>query len=157
MSNEYLDRDEQPGPESKNINYEPLHCSITDVVASVYCEQKAVYDKTIGDRSSAEQRALKKQGVLEHLNFETEGKNSSYSRPQDQRCFIASQIYGPNAAETNLLRSWRDTVLRRTLTGRIAIRLYYAVSPRILPVLGSSRWMTFSVRRALDQFIRLLK
>lgn len=71
----------------------------------------------------------------------------------DKRCFIASQVYGGEAWQTNTLRAWRDRVLMPRAVCRVAVRLYYAVSPGIARVL--ERWPRAAglVRRALDRLV----
>ena len=124
--------------------------SITDIVATVYCEQKAVYDRERGDARPLDVRIKAATGTFEHLRFRVEGQTSQIV---DKRCFIASQVYGGEAWQTNTLRAWRDRVLMPRATGRVAVRLYYAVSPGIARVL--ERWPRAAglVRRALDRLV----
>src|SRR5438094_930738 len=44
-------------------------------------------------------------------------------------CFCASLAWGPEAPETDLLRRFRDRILRRTAAGRGLIRVYYRTAP----------------------------
>lgn len=124
--------------------------SITDIVATVYCEQKAVYDRERGDARPLDVRIKAATGTFEHLRFQVEGQTSQIV---DKRCFIASQVYGGEAWQTNTLRAWRDRVLMPRATGRVVVRLYYAVSPGIARVL--ERWPRAAglVRRALDRLV----
>ena len=124
--------------------------SITDIVATVYCEQKAVYDRERGDARPLDVRIKAATGTFEHLRFQVEGQTSQIV---DKRCFIASQVYGGEAWQTNTLRAWRDRVLMPRATGRVDVRLYYAVSPGIARVL--ERWPRAAglVRRALDRLV----
>lgn len=54
-------------------------------------------------------------------------------KPQNKSgCFIATACYDDyNAPEVWLLRQYRDERLNKSLTGRLFIKLYYAVSPGI--------------------------
>ncbi|WP_459203453.1 CFI-box-CTERM domain-containing protein (plasmid) [Ralstonia pseudosolanacearum] len=127
--------------------------TITDIVAIVYCEQKAVFDAECGDTRPLEVRAKALAGTFEHLRFQAEGHTRAVI---DRRCFIATAIYGPDAAETNFLRAWRDRVLMPSKHGRALVRAYYATSPRLLPILSRSRLAAGAVRVVLDRVLRWL-
>lgn len=46
---------------------------------------------------------------------------------QGSQCFIATAVYGDiNAPEVQVLREFRDNVLRETGIGRLAIQIYYS-------------------------------
>lgn len=127
--------------------------TITAIVATVYCEQKAVYDIELGDARPLSVRAKAIGGTFEHLRFQAEGQTRQVI---DKRCFIASQVYGVDAPETNWLRTWRDRVLAPRAAGRTAIAVYYLVGPVMIPVLARSQLLTHLVRAVLSRVIRLL-
>lgn len=52
-------------------------------------------------------------------------------------CFIASAIYGPCAAETETLRSFRDRHLAQHAAGRSFVRAYYLLSPFMAAIIYS--------------------
>jgi ribosomal protein L7/L12 len=65
-------------------------------------------------------------------------------------CFIATAAYGTHLApEVQLLRRFRDRVLRRSRSGRIATRLYYRLSPRLARSVERSPVARAAVRGAL--------
>ena len=80
------------------------------------------------------------------------------SRPSssNSNCFIATAVYGSDAPETNALRQWRDRSLLPHFLGRVLVSAYYAVSPRLVPVLTRNKWMRDSVKLALDRVVRAL-
>ncbi len=127
--------------------------TITDIVGTVYCEQKVVFDRERGDARPLEVRAKAAAGTFEHLRFQVEGQTRAAI---DRRCFIATAIYGPDAAETNFLRAWRDRVLMPAMAGRLFVRAYYAVSPGLVPLLCRSRSVATAVRAGLNALLRLL-
>jgi len=143
--------------------------TVSDIVAAVYCEQKLVFDKRHGKARSADIERKAAAGTFEHLRFQWEGYTRNpgrllaklgQERPRwtprpasDSRCFIASQVYGPQAAETNALRAWRDRVLVPSLAGRAFIRLYYGVSPALVWLLKRNPRLTSAVHRALDGLV----
>lgn len=49
-------------------------------------------------------------------------------------CFIATVCYGtPNAAEVIILREFRDNLLSKLTVGKLFIKLYYHISPKLVP------------------------
>jgi hypothetical protein len=120
---------------------------ITDIVGVVYCEQKVVFDKLHGDASPLDVRIKAATGRFEHLRFQAEGHTRAVV---DQRCFIATAIYGQDAVETQFLRAWRDRVLMKSFMGRAFVRFYYAISVRCLPYLGRHKGLASVVRSVLD-------
>lgn len=129
------------------------HATITDIVGTVYCEQKAVFDRELGDARPISVRAKAAAGTFEHLRFEVEGRTQAAI---DRRCFIATAIYGVDAPETDFLRAWRDRVLMPSPVGRALVCIYYLVSPRLVPPLRRSTRATGAVRRGLDLVLRSL-
>lgn len=127
--------------------------SISDIVSCVYCEQKSVLDRRLGDARPLEIRAKAIAGQFEHFRFQVEGQTRAAI---DRRCFIATAIYGQDAAETDFLREWRDRVLMPSPVGRVFVRCYYALSPRLVPVLARSSWAATAARVALDWMLRRL-
>ena len=127
------------------------HHTITEIVDTVYCEQKAVFDKTIGDARPADVLAKARQGTFEHLRFEVEGRTQAVI---DKRCFIASRVFGVDAPETVFLRAWRDAVLQRSFAGRAFVRVYYAASPGVVGVLDSLPGLARFARAFLVLLVR---
>lgn len=130
----------------------PKHLTVTEIVSAVYCEQKMICDIERGRSETREVRAKREDGISRHKRFEAEGR-----RTQDRRCFIATAVYGPDAFETDFLRGWRDSVLLPTRSGRIFVRIYYLVSPRLVPMLERHTRLASAVRTVLDRLMRLLE
>jgi hypothetical protein len=130
------------------------HLTITEIVSTVYCEQKMLLDRERGDATPSSVREKAVQGTIEHRGFERQGQIQSAS---DRRCFVASALYGPCASETDFLRDWRDQSLSKTAKGRLLIRVYYALSPYFVRFLVGKPRTTEFIRYFLSQFIRSLK
>jgi hypothetical protein len=80
-----------------------------------------------------------------------------YNRTTKAACFIATAVYGSaDANEVMVLRQFRDSVLQKSLPGRLFIRVYYAVSPRIL-WLFQHPFLRKNTRRVLDQIVRRIQ
>lgn len=136
--------------------------TVTDIVAAVYCEQKLVFDKTRGSATTEEVRKKAARGTAEHRRFELEGYTRQPGRlvakaARDARCFIATAVYGGDAPETELLRTWRDDVLLPSMAGRCLVRAYYLVSPTLLRMIGGNTVLTAAIKGALDLFLKAIR
>ena len=78
--------------------------------------------------------------------------------PSQAGCYIATAAYGTyDCPEVWTLRRYRDFVLALTPFGRRCIKLYYAVSPRLVSWFGHSSNVRKFVRRILDGFVQKLQ
>lgn len=110
--------------------------TVSELVSIVYCERKYVLDRRYGRRDLPFVRAAAARGQLAHARFEAAGRaEMAGANLAGRRCFIATAVYGADAAETNMLRAWRDRALLPSRAGRMAVRCYYAVSPAVACVL----------------------
>ena len=86
------------------------------------------------------------------ITIDTEQKKTS------QGCYIATCAYGSyDCPEVWALRRFRDQSLNRTLFGRLFIKIYYVISPKLVQWFGSTRWFRFLCRKGLDPFVQKLK
>ena len=98
------------------------------------CERLVLFEARHGRRKSPCQQEAIKRGTAEHDKF---FRNGVRSRPELQTslskpwCFCASLAWGPEARETELLRMFRDRVLRRASLGRWVIKVYYTTAPQL--------------------------
>lgn len=96
------------------------------------CERLVLFEAMYGKRTSRCRQEAIERGRTEHDRFFNDGVRSqsdvqtSLSKPW---CFCASLAWGPEAPETDLLRRFRDRILRRTGAGRGLIRIYYRTAP----------------------------
>lgn len=77
----------------------------------------------------------------------------SQASSSNSNCFIATAVYGATAPETNTLRRWRDEVLLPRYMGRVLISVYYAVSPRLIPVIQRNKCIRNGLKLALDKIV----
>ncbi len=129
------------------------HHTISEIVATVYCERKTVYDRRFGDARPLHVRSKAVRGTIDHLGFELE---SRAAMAIDRRCFIASQVYGGNAPQTDFLRAWRDDVLLQRRGGRALVSFYYATSPFVVRAVDRFPALAHLIRKTLDRVLRLL-
>ena len=80
------------------------------------------------------------------------------SKPKKRGCYIATSVYGSyDCPQVWTLRRFRDEALANTLLGRLFIRIYYAVSPTLVRLLGGTRFFKIFLRRRLDSFVNRLQ
>jgi hypothetical protein len=66
-----------------------------------------------------------------------------------------TEIYGADSNETNLLRAFRDKVLKNDPAGRELINLYYAYSPLVVEMMKNDEFKE-EVKENIDLMLRLL-
>lgn len=73
-------------------------------------------------------------------------------------CYVATAVYGSyDCPQVWVLRRFRDFVLRRHALGRLFVRGYYALSPKLVARYGDSARCRAVSRRWLDALVRRLK
>lgn len=96
--------------------------------------------------------AKKKLGISE-----TSEKSETPEKSDNGPCYVATCVYGSyDCPEVLVLRRFRDSVLSRSWFGRRFIRLYYAVSPKIVEMFGDSGWFKNLWRPVLDRVVLFL-
>ena len=95
------------------------------------------------------------QAGLEPLE---KAKTMETDNPQKSGCYIATAVYGSyDCPEVRVLRRWRDSALMTTASGRAVVRLYYAVSPRIVRLLDGHPWFSRMARTPLEPLVAHLR
>ncbi|WP_143882779.1 CFI-box-CTERM domain-containing protein [Chryseobacterium binzhouense] len=73
-------------------------------------------------------------------------------------CYIATMAYGsydhPQVLE---LRRFRDEVLNKTVGGKLFIKAYYFISPKLVSVLKNQTTINSFIRKTLNQFIKIIR
>jgi hypothetical protein len=72
------------------------------------------------------------------------------------RCLVES-LYGENSGNTQLLRTFRDNVLRQTTEGEKLIQLYYRLSPLVVDLIKSDPELKGQIKQILDEYLRVVK
>lgn len=112
--------------------------SASELAEMGYCEKKMLFERRLGQRVSRERIASREEGLAAHNAFHRDAVRvaptlvTSEAKPW---CFIASELFGPAAPETAVLRRFRDGVLRGSAPGRAFIGAYYRYSP------GCAHWL----------------
>ncbi len=124
------------------------------------CERLVLFEARYGKRKSRCQQEAIERGRTEHDKFFKDGVRSqsdvqtSLSKPW---CFCASLAWGPEAPETDLLRRFRDRILRRTTAGRSLIRVYYKTAPGLCRRLEGRRKLIRALCLALEPALWIAK
>ncbi len=73
-------------------------------------------------------------------------------------CFVATAAYGSvMAADVQMLRHMRDSVLRKTVLGELAVEAYYTFGPALAGVVGESELLRATAREALEPIVRFVR
>lgn len=73
-------------------------------------------------------------------------------------CYIATAVYGGyDKPEVCILRKFRDEVLKKIFLGRLFIKIYYAISPKMAMRLKEHKYINNKVRCILDRIVEQLK
>ena len=85
-------------------------------------------------------------------------KSIESTKSSEERCFIATVAYGtPFAPEINVLRKWRDEGLTTNKSGRLFVKFYYIISPRVAKFISKSVLLKRGVQLILKPLINHLK
>jgi hypothetical protein len=88
----------------------------------------------------------------------TGGGRSSGGSSGSSGCYIATMAYGDyDHPQVMILRQFRDEVLDKSALGKWFIKTYYHYSPKLVERLKNKRTLNSIIRKALNQFIKLIK
>lgn len=138
--------------------------SVTHLINITKCENQTMLDMVYKPTVDKEIKNRQTMGIKDHKKFEN--LNNKYAnntskvieemnKSNDKRCYIATAIFGAYSEETLLLRRWRDDTLKRTLFGRLFIKVYYKVSPLLLRTLP--KWIIPITKQVLIKFINKIR
>jgi hypothetical protein len=127
-------------------NYAPQdEVSATELAEMGFCEKRVQLAHLYGDQATPEQLRAMARGHAAHREYLEEGLAAT----ADRRCFVSTFVFGPDARETQVLRTYRDAVLLRQRWGRILVAAYYRVAPVGCRIMGQSPATAAGVRRLL--------
>ena len=73
-------------------------------------------------------------------------------------CYVATCIYGSyDCPEVWVLRRFRDYSLSESVLGRLFIRIYYFLGPRMVKYFGKATWFHKLNTPILNRFMKRLK
>lgn len=77
--------------------------------------------------------------------------------PSTGGCYVATAVYGTyDCPEVWTLRRFRDFSLGNNWYGRLFIKMYYAVSPKLVEYFGHTKWFQRFWRKHLDKLVKKL-
>lgn len=73
-------------------------------------------------------------------------------------CYVATAVYGSyDCPEVWTLRRFRDGFLKKSIAGRAFIKIYYAISPKLVEKFGHSDYFIIPVKGILTRFVSKLQ
>jgi len=85
-------------------------------------------------------------------------KKPKEPKKRNNGCYIATCVYGSyDCPEVWVLRRFRDSVLAKSVLGRLSINFYYAVSPRLVSKFGKSNLFRKIWQKPLNALVSLLR
>jgi hypothetical protein len=88
----------------------------------------------------------------------TTSRSTTSSSSGSSGCYIATMAYGDyDHPQVMILRQFRDEVLDKSALGKWFIKNYYHYSPKLVERLKNKRTLNSIIRKALNQFIKLIK
>ena len=73
-------------------------------------------------------------------------------------CYIATCVYGSyDCPEVWTLRRYRDNYLKESWAGRAFVRIYYAISPKLVHAFGGNKFFRNCWRKHLDRMVQQLR
>ncbi|MBR4531463.1 WG repeat-containing protein [bacterium] len=92
------------------------------------------------------------EAIIKNGHVTTSSSNDSKSG-----CYIATAVYGSyDCPEVWTLRRYRDNVLDNSWYGRLFIRAYYAISPRLVKWFGTAKWFRSLFYNPLNRWVNKL-
>ena len=93
-------------------------------------------------------------GALQVIEFKTPERAIG----EVDACFVATAAYGSvMASDVVMLRHLRDSVLRKTVLGELAVEAYYTFGPAVAGVVGESELLRATAREVLEPLVRYVR
>jgi hypothetical protein len=130
----------------------------SDLARMTVCEQRLVFEQRYGERHTRAQEERIRDGDRGHARFLRQAfavNPDLHSSERKPWCFIATELWGEDAVETEALRVLRDAILRRCAIGRALTRLYYRRSPVVAAYLARHPRVRWLARAALTPVVAI--
>lgn len=126
---------------------------ISELGEVVICERRVYLRSKYGQRTSAQREGRLKRGNDVHKAAYAQKAPDQVAT--DKRCFIATAVFGEDAPETNHLRRWRDETLMPSKVGRVAVAVYYRVSPAVAEWCDGREGVRKVIAKALSVVVKM--
>ena len=88
----------------------------------------------------------------------TEQVSQPTPRPKKKACYVATCVYGSyDCPQVWVLRRFRDKRLNQSWYGRLFVKLYYGVSPKLVALFGETAFFRNFNRKILDKMVGKLR
>lgn len=130
-----------------------IYCNYPKRLAEISNKGKEVYEYIAEDAVTMND-SLRERIEREHPEL---FKNQNSNNNSSGGCYIATCVYGSyDCPQVWALRRYRDYALSRTWYGRLFIRIYYAISPRLVRCFGNTNWFKNMWKPFLDSIVQNL-
>ncbi|MCG7884228.1 MAG: CFI-box-CTERM domain-containing protein [Candidatus Thiodiazotropha endolucinida] len=119
--------------------------SASEVGSASYCPHYLEL-KHKGTRPSEKYISLGIKGEAKHKELNLQAK--------DQRCFVATHLYGAEDSKTCMLREFRDRKLSPYAMGRLVIHIYYSLSPYLVALSKKVPLIDKSLKFLVDRAVK---
>ncbi|MBI4855123.1 MAG: hypothetical protein HY818_00030 [Acetobacterium woodii] len=133
--------------------------SILSVVKGAIDKNRIIIIIAYSNQSKLELYSYIKRQATDIKKQATETSYSNSSSSKKEGCFIATACYGDyHAPEVIILRKFRDEYLVNSNLGRIAVKIYYKVSPFIASFIKDKIYLCYSIKSlVLDNIVTIIK
>lgn len=92
--------------------------------------------------------------------YSSKNSISNYSNSQKNKsegCYIATMAYGSyDHPKVMILRHYRDRILLKSMLGRISVRIYYWISPKLVRCLRKHTHINDIIRKCLNRVVEII-
>jgi hypothetical protein len=91
---------------------------------------------------------------LHNVQTGSNNKDNRTIERKSEGCYIATMAYGYyDHPQVVILRRYRDNVLMQSVLGRVFVKFYYWISPKMVKTLRGNNTINSIIRKCLDRFI----
>ena len=128
------------------------------VVKTAYNPQSSNSVESYNSKSSVSTTNTQQINVVKphSVNISTSSNSNNYTQKRSEGCYVATMVYGDyDHSQVLALRRFRDNRLLTNMPGRIFVKLYYWISPKLVKILHNHKYINAGIRRILDKFISM--
>lgn len=130
------------------------HCLNQNLEEAEKLARRAI---SLGDKSSEMEALLQDISESKEVFQPYQGSNHP-STASGGKCYIATAVYGSyDCPQVWVLRRYRDESLLPTWYGRLFVKVYYAVSPKLIRLFGTYKWFNNFWRGYMDNMVNRLR
>lgn len=141
------------------INQDYITKKISETYSSLPIERKHHFNQDNNDKinRSETKDIYDNRAISSEQNKSAPSEDFFYITSKKKGCYIATCIYNSyDCPEVWTLRRFRDNYLENSAPGRLFIKCYYAISPKIVDVFGDFNLFRIPCKVALDRFVKFL-